>query len=157
MAQFASNAGSCTLSGVAALDTPPSGALTGATSFEVRAGGTLTLNNTTANTRANSDRLGDSTPVTVRSANFTLNGAPSAGAAGFQPVNVAETIGALNGAGMATVTTTPGSGTGVTTTLNAASLVRIERGTFLFRGVGLGDGAVATRGNITFTSDPSGS
>jgi fibronectin-binding autotransporter adhesin len=155
LAQFAGNAGSFTLSGVAALDTPTNGALTGATSFEVRAGGTLTLNNTTANTRANSDRIGDATPVTVRSANFTLNGAPSAGAAGFQPVNVTENIGALSGAGMAVITATTGTGTGVTTTLNAASLSRIERGTFLFRGVGLGDGSIATRGNVTFTTDPS--
>src|SRR5262249_55721377 len=30
-----------------------------------------------------------------------------------------------------------------------------ERGTFLFRGTALGDGAFPTRGNISFTADPS--
>jgi autotransporter-associated beta strand protein len=157
LAQYAGNAGTFTLSGVNGLNTTTNGAMTGAVSFDVRAGGTLTLSNTTANTRQNGDRIGDTTPVNIRSANFMLNGAASAGAALFTPANLTENIGTLSGAGMAVVTTTPGGGTGVTTTLNAASLSRVERGTFLFRGVGLGDGTVATRGNITFTSDPSGS
>jgi len=66
-------------------DTPTNGALTGAASFEVRAGGTLSLSNGTANTRANSDRIGDTTPVAVRSANFTLTGSAASGRGRVQP------------------------------------------------------------------------
>src|SRR5262249_41976734 len=73
MAQFAQNVGQFTLSGVGGLDTPTNGALTGAASFDVRAGGTFSLTNP-PNTRQNGNRIGDSTPVTVRSANFTING-----------------------------------------------------------------------------------
>jgi autotransporter-associated beta strand protein len=155
--QFTNGAGTLTLGSVAALDTTTNGALTGAASFDIRAGGLLALNNGTANTRQNGNRIGDSTPVTMRSGSFSLTGPALSGGAGFVPTDLAENIGTLSGAGACMVTVAPGSATGVTTTLNAASLARFEHGTFLFRAVGMGDTGIATRGNITFTSDPTGS
>ena len=66
LAQYSGNAGTFTLSGIAGVNTATNGALTGATSFDVRAGGTLALSNTTANTKQNGDRVGDTTPVNIR-------------------------------------------------------------------------------------------
>jgi autotransporter-associated beta strand protein len=153
--QFTGSAGGVALSSIGALN-GLNGAITNAASIDIRAGGTLNLTNSITNSLQNGNRIGDTTPVRLRSANFTLNGPAQAGTSGFNPAPLTENIGTLIGAGMSAVTVLSSTGA-VTTTLNPSSLSRVERGTFLFRGTSLGDGTVATRGNITFTSDPSGS
>jgi autotransporter-associated beta strand protein len=151
--QFVNGAGVITLGGVSGLDTTTNGALTAVPSFDIRAGGLLILNNNIANTRQNGDRIGDTTPVTLRDGSLTLNGPASSGAAGFTPANLTENIGALSGAGSCMVTASTGTATLVTTTLNAASLSRFDRGTYVFRAQNMGDTNFSTRGNFTFTSD----
>ncbi len=150
------SAGILTLNGVGAQSTFPNGSLHGVPSFDVRAGGLLQLNNNLTDSLQNSDRIGDSTPVRLRSGNLTLTGPAVAGASGYSPVALTENIGDLSGAGHNTVTVSPASNT-VTTTLNANSLVRLDRGTFIFRGAALGDGITGTRGRVTLTNAPAGS
>jgi autotransporter-associated beta strand protein len=153
--QFIGNAGGLALSAIGGLNAV-NGAITGVPTIDIRAGGALNLTNGLPNSLQNGDRIGDTTPVRIRSAYFTLSGPAAAGTSGFNPAPLMENIGTLSGAGMAVVSVFSGTGA-VTTTLNASTLSRVDGGTFLFRGTSLGDGTVATRGNITFTSDPSGS
>jgi autotransporter-associated beta strand protein len=141
--------GTLSLQGVAAQSTSPNGSLHGAASFDVRAGGTLELiNNNVVDVLENGDRIGDTTPVRLRSGNFTLQGPAAAGAHNFVPTPLTEKIGVLSGAGNNTLTITQTAGVNVTTTLEASQFVRLERGTFNFHGVSIGDGVTANRGRI---------
>jgi fibronectin-binding autotransporter adhesin len=160
--EFAVNlAGNITLSAVGA--NAVSGSLNQAASFDIRAGGTLSLLNNISDSLQNGDRVGDTTPVRLRSGKFTLNGPATAvtttSGHNFVPTNLTEKIGDLSGAGNNTVTLSPTNGTSVITTLQPNSLVRgTERGTFNFRtGNGtLGDGASANRGRIMLTNPLAG-
>lgn len=133
--QFNAGAGGMVIGGA-------NGALLNVPSVDIRSGGTLTLQNSTS-ANSNSNRLGDTVPINLRSGNLSL---------GASTVGLTETVGAITGAGYSTITSSPGSAG--TATLAAASLARSDRGTFLFRGTALG-GAAAVRGNITFASAPS--
>jgi autotransporter-associated beta strand protein len=155
MPNFTGNVGTLTLASLGG-STTLQGALVNVPAFNVRAGGTLSLNNNVGNSQQNGNRIGDTTPVNLRSANLSLTGPATAGAAGFNPTNLQENMGALHGAGMAVVTVQPGTGLGVTTTLNPTSLNRDEHGTFLFRGAGLGDSSLVLRPRITFGTPPTG-
>jgi autotransporter-associated beta strand protein len=141
-------AGRLTLGAIPYQTSAPNGSMSSAASFDVRAGGELVLNNNVAGSLQNGDRIGDTTPVTLRSGNLTLNG-PAV--PGFMPTDLTETIGTLSGAGNSTVSAIPTASTGVVTALQADSLVRLERGTFIFRGPALGDGAQPERGQVTLT------
>jgi autotransporter-associated beta strand protein len=135
------------ISGAVPSQSVANGSLIGVPSFDVRAGGTLLLDNSVQNSIQNGDRIGDSALVRLRSGNLQLNG-PAVGA--YNPLD--EKVGALSGAGNCTVTVASTTGTTVVTTLEANSLTRIERGTFIFRGTALGDGATAPRGRATLTT-----
>jgi hypothetical protein len=150
------NGGGLTLSGVAAQNTTPNGSINQATSIDMQAGGLLFMNNNILNSAQNGDRIGDTTPVRLRSANIQVNGPAAAGAAGYTPSNLTENIGDLSAAGNCNVNANNGTGA-VTTTLNANSLIRLDRGTFVFRGTAIGDGVTANRGRITLTNPLAGS
>jgi autotransporter-associated beta strand protein len=141
--------GTLTLGGIPNQLSSPNGSLHGVPSFDVRAGGLLLLNNSAANSVQNNDRIADTTPVRLRSGGIQLNGPVISAVA---PTDLTEQIGTLSGAGYCTLTIFPSASTNVVTTLEADSLVRVERGTFNFRGTALGDGATATRGRITLTN-----
>jgi autotransporter-associated beta strand protein len=152
--------------------TPTSGSLNMASSFDIRAGGTLLLNNNVIDSVQNGDRIGDNTPVRLRSGKLFLS-APAAAVApptghGYNPTSLTEQIGDLSGAGNSTVTVSVTIGSGGTTrtditTLMANRLLRQERGTFNFRGPSyqnapagtngsiLGDGVTPFRGRIMLT------
>jgi autotransporter-associated beta strand protein len=129
-------AGTLTLSG-------NSGALAGVNTFNVSAGGTLALSSNVAGSTANADRIADTASVNLNGGNLTLTGAASATA-------LAERFGVLTGTGYNTITVNVGSG-GQTIVLHAGSLARVDRGTFLIRGIALG----VTRA-FTFTTAPTG-
>jgi autotransporter-associated beta strand protein len=150
------NAGSLSLAGVSAQNAFPNGSLNSAASFDVRSGGQVVLNNSTINSVQNGDRIADTAPVTLHSAGLGLLGAAAAGVNGYQPGILNERIGTLTGAGHCTITMTPTASTNVTTTLEANSLVRLDRGTFNLRGTALGDNATATRGRIVVDATGAG-
>ncbi len=118
------------------------GSILNTSAVHVRAGAALRLESTGG---AN-NRIGDTTPVHLRGGELLLV-APTA-AAGPQT----ETIGALTAAGHATVTAQPDTDAGVVVT--ASSLARVERGTLLFRGVGLGNAPGVNVGNVFFSTLP---
>ncbi len=126
-------------------------------SFDVQAGGTLTVDNAGSAVSQNGDRIGDTTPVRLRSALFELRG-PSAAASG--PTSLTETIGDVSGAGEARIAVSNALATGVVATLQMNSLSRVERGTFVFHGNAtlstLGDGATASRYRIILTNPLAG-
>jgi autotransporter-associated beta strand protein len=143
--------GTLTLGSIAGQNATPNGSLNMAASFDVRAGGTLKLDNSLANSAQNDNRIGDSTPVRLRNGFFILNGPAAAGGSGYNPSPLLENIGELSSAGSSTVTVSNGTAS-VTTTLHADHLARMERGTFLFRGTSIGDGTTANRGRITLNT-----
>jgi autotransporter-associated beta strand protein len=151
----AASAGTLTLTSTAMSGSPLQGSMTGAASYDVRAGGTLTASsNTNSNSFQNNNRISDTAPMRLRAGNFALNG-PAAvvtGTAGnnYTPTNLTEKIGDLTGAGGNNITVTPTNGTNVQTTLEIRSLARLERGTFNFRSnaATLGDGSTTTRGRV---------
>jgi autotransporter-associated beta strand protein len=153
--------GTVTLGAQGGQNTTPNGSLNSAASFDVRAGGSLTVTNSVSDSFQNGDRIGDTTPVRLRSGNLNLNGPASAlpvasGGHNYVPSNLTEVIGAMSGAGNSTITANPTTGTNVSATIQAGSLTRLERGTFNFRGPALGDGATLTRGRITLTNPLAG-
>jgi autotransporter-associated beta strand protein len=160
-------AGNVTLSAVAGQGTIPNGSLNQAASFDVRAGATLLLDNGVGDSKQNGDRIGDTAPVRLRSGLFQLN-APAVAVTttsghNYIPTDLTEKIGVLSGAGNSTVSVSlfaPSSTTRTDiTTLQPDSLVRLERGTFIFSGSyaqatglsTLGDGSTAFRGRIVLT------
>ncbi len=160
--------GSIALSGVAAQNATPNGSLNRAASFDMQAGGTLLLNNNVLNSVQNSDRIGDTAPVRLRTANLTLTMPAAVGAAGFNPTSLTEVFGDLSGAGAANIGVNVSTSSTITrtdvTTLQPNSLIRVERGTFNFRGSTnitsglstLGDGTTAFRGRIILTNPLAG-
>ncbi|MEO8350362.1 MAG: autotransporter-associated beta strand repeat-containing protein [Chthoniobacteraceae bacterium] len=118
------------------------GSILNSSAIHVRAGSTLRIEATGG---AN-DRVGDSTPVHLRSGEITL-GAP-ASATGPQT----ETLAGVTVAGASTISVLPDSDAGVV--LSMASLSRTERGTVLFRGNGLGRAAGADVGNVLINQAP---
>ena len=101
------------------------GAVTAA-NVRIESGGGLTINDSTAFTGGAQGRLGNTTPVFLGGGKlFYLGNAAT---------NSGETFGALTTAGFSTVTIGPGSTTAAT--LTAASLGRVDRGTFLFNATG---------------------
>jgi autotransporter-associated beta strand protein len=141
--------GTLTLNSVNFGVSPVGGSLIGAASYDVRANGTLTADNSGTGTFQNGNRISDTAPMRLRTGNFTLNGPAAAATSGniYNPTNLTEKIGAVTGAGNSTITVSSGSGA-VITTLEATSLARLERGTFVFRGTSLGDGATTPRGKF---------
>jgi autotransporter-associated beta strand protein len=148
--------GTITLGAIAGQGSP-TGSLRGVPSFDIRAGGGLLLNNNVTDSLQNGDRIGDTTPVNLRSGNLTLNGPAVVGPSGYTPAALTEQIGVLSGAGNSTVTVFPTANTGVVVTLQADRLERQEHGTFIFRGTALGDGATGVRGRILLTNPLAGS
>lgn len=134
---ISANLGTITLNG-------NNGVMTGVANWNIRAGGALALSSNVTSSTANANRIGDTAAVNLRNGLLTLTGAVAGG-------SLTETMGALSGAGYSTVTATPGTTAGATT-LAASSLTRTDRGTFLFRGAGLG--GTGTSGFITFASAP---
>jgi autotransporter-associated beta strand protein len=128
---------------------PVGGALTGATSYDVRASGTLTADSSATGSFQNGNRISDTAPMRLRTGNFALNGPAAAATSGniYPPTNLTERIGPVTGAGNSTVSVSAGTGA-VVTTLQAASLTRLDRGTFVLRGTALGDGATTPRGKF---------
>jgi autotransporter-associated beta strand protein len=143
--------GSLTLGAQAGQSTTLNGSLNAVPSFDVRAGGLLLLNNNVTDSVQNGDRIGDSTPVNLRSGSILLNGPAPSGTHSYTPASLSEKIGTLSCAGSCTVTVAPTTGTTVSTTLEADSLVRVERGTINIRGTALGDGTSALRGRVILT------
>ncbi|MBY0260994.1 MAG: hypothetical protein K2Q20_01535, partial [Phycisphaerales bacterium] len=133
---ISANLGTITLNGL-------NGAMVNVPTWNIRAGGGLTLSSNIASA-TNSDRIGNTAAVNLRNGVLNLTGT-NGGAA------LTEAMGALSGAGYSTVTATPGTTAGATT-LAASSLARTDRGTFLFRGAGLG--GTGNSGFITFASAP---
>jgi hypothetical protein len=88
-------------------------------------GGALTLDNSIAGGN-NNNRIGDNAPVRISGASLVLIGA-NGGA-------TLEDIGVLSGRGSVVVTLDAGTTGNTGTTLQADSLARLDRGTFLFRG-----------------------
>ncbi len=101
------------------------GSVTTAAGLRMEAGGGLVLNNTDAPSPAGG-RLGDTTPVHLGGGRLTLTSNAAA--------NVTETFGALSSAGFSSVELQPTSTSGAV--LQAASLLRVERGTFSFQSLG---------------------
>lgn len=134
---ISANLGTITLNG-------NNGAMVNVPTWNIRAGGGLALSSNVASSTANANRIGDTAAVNLRNGLLTLTGAVAGGA-------LTETMGALSGAGYSTVTATPGTTAGATT-LAASSLARTDRGTFFFRGTGLG--GTGNSGFITFASAP---
>jgi fibronectin-binding autotransporter adhesin len=122
------------------------GSMTGVSTFNIFAGGGLTISSNFAGSTVNNDRVGDAATINLRNGSLTMTGAVSA-------VANTEAVGAVTGAGYNTVTVTPGAGAAFTT-LTAASLARNDRGTFLFRGTNLGSAGSGGVGNILFTAPP---
>jgi autotransporter-associated beta strand protein len=144
-------AGTVSLGAVAGQNVVPNGSLNTAASFDVRAGGTLRLDNSVTDSVQNNDRIGNSAPVRLRSGNLTLLGPAAATAHFYLPFEVDEKIGTLSGGGNCTLTVQPVA-SGFFTTLEADSLVRLERGTFIVRGTALGDGTTPLRARIFLTN-----
>jgi autotransporter-associated beta strand protein len=161
-------AGSLILAAVSGQNTAPNGTLSGASSFDVRAGGALVLNNNVTDSLQNGNRVGDTTPVRLRSGTLTLDGPAIAvpdtnnpPGHNYIPTDLTEVIGPVTSAGHSTINATPSAGTSVITTLQPNSFARVERGTFMIvsaphRGTStvstLGDGATANRARIILTN-----
>jgi autotransporter-associated beta strand protein len=147
-------AGTLTLNTLGFSGSPLMGSLNGASSYDVRAGGTLTASSNGTNSFQNGDRISDTAPMRLRSGNFTLNGPAAAvtttSGNNYVPTNLTEKIGDVSGAGANNITVAPTASTNVVTTLDIKSLTRLDRGVFNFRSnaTTMGDGATATRGRI---------
>lgn len=144
---------------------PLAGTLTGAASFLVETGGVLSLDNQTgADTRSISDRIGNTTPIALHRGTFSITGSNNA--------RPSETIGnlVLEGAyNTITLDADYGANTASNTShgdivVTAASLVRNNFATALVRGDNLGFAIGGTADNTTaanstggFAGDPGGS
>lgn len=127
------------------------GAFTGATSYSLTGGATLTLDNSTSG--FNGNRVRDDASVTLNRSVLTV----TANATAANVVN--ETIGSLAFSGMSSVNvnTNTTAGAGAATTLTVGSLSRQDRGTLSIAGTAIGSGAAATGvSNLVVTSAPSG-
>jgi autotransporter-associated beta strand protein len=136
------------------------GSLTGAASYDVRAGGSIVLTNSTTNSKQNNDRISDTAPMRLRSGKFTLSGPAAATTTGttannYTPANLTEKIGDLTVAGQSILQVTgPGANNSVITTLQPNSLTRVENGTFLIRNDlgAMGNGNSPKRGRVILTN-----
>jgi fibronectin-binding autotransporter adhesin len=146
LANISSAPGTLTLNGTS---TGGNGTMTGASSFNIYSGGTLAISSNITSSTVNNNRIGDTAAINLRNGNFSMTGA-----VGASVVNT-ETVGAISGAGYNIITVTPGTGAGFTS-LTAASLSRVERGTFLMRGTNIGSAGSGNVGNLIFTSAPTG-
>ncbi|HEV7403502.1 MAG TPA: autotransporter-associated beta strand repeat-containing protein [Chthoniobacteraceae bacterium] len=138
--EFVNAAGTITLDG-------SQGALVQAAGVQLNGATTLRLDHSTAFAGGAGGRLGDSIPVQLTGATLLLVGNSVAG-------GVTETVGALSGAGQSTLSIT--QGIGVATTLQAASLSRVDHGTFLLSvsSGGLGGTGTTSGGKIKVTAAP---
>ena len=119
------------------------GSALNSSAFNIRSGSILQI---VAASTGVTDRLGDATPVNLRSGQLAFAGSTGS-------IAQTESVGPLRSAGYSTVTVTAAS---ASTRLTAASLDRPERGTFLFRGTALGGTFANGVANILFTSAPAG-
>jgi fibronectin-binding autotransporter adhesin len=154
--------GGLTLRGVAGnTTTAGNGSLNQAASFVVQTGGNLTLdNNGGATITQNGDRIGDTTPLLIRTGVFVLSGP---GATAASPTSLTETIGDLTSGGNARIAATSNSTGSVMTTIVFRSLSRADRGTFTFHGSPstasvstMGNGVTANRSRIMLTNPLAG-
>ena len=116
--------------------------LLGSSEFHIRAGGSLTIR---ALADQVTDHLADNAPIHLRNGTFTFE---STGGTIAQN----ETVGAIDGAGFATIHVDPSATSSAR--LSAASLTRTERGTFFFRGDGLGKALAGNVGQMVFGAAP---
>jgi autotransporter-associated beta strand protein len=152
-------AGALLLQSVAGANRSPEGALTGAASYDVRAGGELQAKNNQNNTLQNGDRINDNAPMRLSSGLLTLIGPAPLGSNGYSPQDLTEKVGDITGTGnnALSVTATTVSTPAVITTLEPKSLARAQRGTFVLRGTSLGDGTTTSRGRIILDTALAGS
>ena len=137
--------GTTTINAGTLIFTGADGAAASSASFTVNYGGTLTLDNTSANNANAGGRIGDTVGITLNGGDFNFIGNGS--------VTVSETVGALTiGAGSNIITVTPGSGGPTIMTFD--SFFRTAGATVLFRGTNLGDASAAGKSTIIFTTAP---
>lgn len=124
------------------------GALTGATSYNIFSGSTLSLDNTTSG--INADRVRNDAAVNLHRANLSLTSNASGA--------VNETVGSVAFDGLSVITVNSNTtATGAATTLTVGSLSRQDRGTLSIAGAGLGTAPAATGvGNLVVTSSLAG-
>ncbi|MGV3531130.1 MAG: autotransporter-associated beta strand repeat-containing protein [Chthoniobacteraceae bacterium] len=120
------------------------GSIAASSAVEVRAGGTLEIDAQAGG----SNRVGDSTSITLRDGKLIFRGIANADIQ-------TETIGALQSSGHSRVTLMPVTGGG-SLRLMAASLERLDRGTFEIYGQGLGGSFSSGNANLTLSSAPAG-
>jgi autotransporter-associated beta strand protein len=137
--EFVTVPGTMTMSGA-------QGALVQAAGVQLKAGSSLILNDGTAFTGGVGGRLGDSIPVQLSAATLSL----VANVSGF-----AETVGPISGSGYSVLSIGPAIS--LPTTLQASSLTRIDRGTFLLSVTNngtLGGPGTSSGGKIKLTTAP---
>ena len=112
--------------------------------FTVNYGAILTLDNSSAN---NTDRLSDSSALTMNGASFNFIGSPATSAS--------ENIGALTlNSGLNTVTITPGAGGATTVIFASLSRTASSGATSLFRGTNFGLSPAANVSTLMFNTAP---
>jgi autotransporter-associated beta strand protein len=134
------HAGALTLSGAELRLTGPAGSLANTTSIDIRHGGTLTLHNATA---GNSNRLGDTTPLTLAGGTLALHGRNASSA------DFTETIGTLTLATGANTLEVVNYRSNAFTQLNVASLQRAPTATIDFAH----PGSIGDTGTYTSSGD----
>jgi autotransporter-associated beta strand protein len=117
------------------------GSLLNTSSIDIASDGLLYLN---GNGLGTTDRIADTTPITVRSGRLLLSGSSGSNT---------ERIGGVVVQGFAMIGSEV-SGSSGTTRLTATSLGRAERGTVDFHGTNLGILAAANRGSVLFDTAP---
>jgi fibronectin-binding autotransporter adhesin len=138
------------------------GNLLGVDTFNLRNGGQLTMSNGVANEAQSLNRIKDTATFNLASAQLNLVGCattsvgPGSTGTTVNPTeDTTETVGPVNGAGYSFLQIQPGTLTTSSSVLTIASLNRVDRGTFLVRGQGLGNGTgAANAGNLTITTAP---
>jgi autotransporter-associated beta strand protein len=124
------------------------GALAGTSAIHLVGGGNLVLDNGTPQSAANGNRLGDTTPIELRSGRVDL--------LGNGVVAVGETAGPVTASGYSVIAVNSGSAR-PTTTLTFASLNRsADRGSLQFTGANLGATTGATQAHVFFSSPLTG-
>lgn len=120
------------------------GALTGVSTFNIRAGFSLTAQNGSTAATANSDRINNAATINLASGNLQVTGT---GTATTTQSDITEVVGTVNAAGYNSIQAANSSGATKSTVLNVhTALNRVDHGTFNFRGSALGAGTLTVSG-----------
>lgn len=137
--QFSNVSGNIILTGAA-------GSLPDVSTLNARAGTAIVANNASSGAAANSDRIRNSATLNLASGRLSLSGT---GSSSSVQTNVTEVVGTVNGAGMSTLSAESSSGAANSVSINVnGALNRVDRGTFLFRGLNLGAGTLTANGTL---------